>query len=51
MICPRCGKEMEHVDDEPDVNVSGGWLCVDEKCDEFIPDWEVDNEPDIREVG
>ncbi len=43
MNCPKCNKEMEHIDDEPDVNVVGGYVC--HECDEFIPQWDVDDEP------
>ena len=42
MLCPKCDKEMEHVDDEPDVGIQGGWAC--EPCGEFIPIWDADDE-------
>jgi transposase len=40
--CPKCGEEMEHFDDEPDVNIQGGWLCP--ACDHFIHDSEIDDD-------
>ena len=38
--CPQCDREMDHQDDEPDVNVRGGWICYE--CNKFIPDDEED---------
>mgnify|MGYP000857363700 FL=1 len=29
--CPKCGKEMEYQEDEPDVGITGGWYC--RECD------------------
>jgi len=42
MKCPKCDLPLEHQDDEPDVNVTGGWCC--DTCDLFIPHWDIDNE-------
>ena len=44
MRCPKCDQEMDHIEDEPDVNVPGGWACYD--CDVFIHDSEVDYSDD-----
>ena len=44
MRCPKCDKEMFHQDNEPDVNVRGGWCCTDEDCDTFVPDEDVDDD-------
>jgi hypothetical protein len=41
--CPKCGAEMQHIDDEPDVNIEGGWACPNEACGYFIHDSEVDH--------
>ena len=45
MQCPDCDKEMERVDDEPDVGIVGHWICT--ACDlaindegEQFGDWE-----------
>lgn len=46
MLCPKCGREMDHIDDEPDVNIVGGWVCY--ACDKFVPDWDVDDESEVR---
>jgi hypothetical protein len=35
-LCPKCGQEMEHQDDEPDVGIVGGWYCT--KCEEAYLD-------------
>ena len=43
MRCPKCDHEMERTENEPDVNVIGGWSC--DTCDEFVPEWDVDDEP------
>jgi hypothetical protein len=43
MNCHKCDKPMEHIEDEPDVNVIGGWECSE--CGVFIPSWDVDDEP------
>lgn len=42
--CPRCDTPMEHVDDEPDTNIPGGWACP--KCEGFIHDGEFDDGED-----
>jgi hypothetical protein len=42
MHCPKCDKEMEYIDDEPDVNIVGGWAC--DACDVFVPQWDVDDD-------
>ena len=34
--CPHCDLEMEHIEDEPDVNIIGGWYCT--HCDISIMD-------------
>jgi transposase-like protein len=34
--CPHCNLEMEHVEDEPDVGIVGGWHC--EHCDKSFDD-------------
>jgi hypothetical protein len=26
-LCPYCDLEMEHLEDEPDVGIVGGWHC------------------------
>ena len=31
--CPKCGAEIEHVPDEPGVNMAGGYICSDADCD------------------
>lgn len=43
MNCPKCFKDMERIDSEPDVNIVGGWECIE--CEQFIPEWDVDSEP------
>jgi hypothetical protein len=35
---------MFHEDDEPDVNVAGGYHC--DACEYFVFDWEVDDDDD-----
>lgn len=42
--CPKCGLEMERIEGELNVNIVGGWLC--EECNEFIPEWDVDDDED-----
>jgi hypothetical protein len=44
MNCPKCDKPMEHTDDEPDVNMVGGWHCS--SCDIFVPSWDIDDDFD-----
>ncbi len=39
MDCPKCGKPMEHIEAEPDVNIVGGWECS--PCEEFVPEWDA----------
>jgi hypothetical protein len=36
--CPKCGAPMDHIADEPDVNIEGGWACTNEACSYFIHD-------------
>lgn len=40
--CPKCGAPMERQEHEPDVNVTGGWMCTDESCGEFVLESEDD---------
>lgn len=46
VYCPICDKEMERIENEPDVGIVGGWECAD--CRVFIPEQDVDDddEPD-----
>lgn len=44
MRCLKCGTFMEYREDEPDVDLAGGYLCPKEGCDGFIPDNEVDED-------
>lgn len=41
--CPKCDQPMDHIEAEPDVNVPGGWECVE--CEQFIHDMDCDDEP------
>jgi len=41
--CPKCDAAMTHIEDEPDVNIRGGWVCDD--CGVFIGDADDDGEP------
>lgn len=42
--CPKCGAEMLHQDDEPDVGITGGWTCI--ACDYSEADEAADYEID-----
>lgn len=41
--CPMCEGEMQHIEGEPDTNIIGGYSCLDDECDGWINDWEVDD--------
>jgi transposase len=42
--CPKCGLEMELIEDEPDVGIVGGWDCEcghtehAEPADDYFPE-------------
>ncbi len=40
--CPKCNAEMEQVEDEPDVDIHGGWYC--HQCGHDIAFHEVDDD-------
>jgi hypothetical protein len=42
--CPKCGRPMEHEEDDPSVGVTGGWYCA--ACDHAELD-DIDDEPDL----
>lgn len=45
MNCPKCDREMDRQEYDPDVNVQGGWWC--EACDLFIHESEVDTSDEL----
>lgn len=46
MNCPKCDKEMEHQDYEPDVGIMcGGFFCT--ACDVWVDDAEIDHSDDL----
>ncbi len=40
--CPKCDEEMEHIDDDPDVGIVGGWVCPG--CEHTVNDDPADFE-------
>ena len=38
MHCPKCDREMQRQDAEPDVDIVGGWVC--DPCEQFVPEWD-----------
>lgn len=37
--CPKCGAEMEHIDQEPDVGImAGNDVCTNDECGHSVDD-------------